>query len=141
MEKYRLTIAMLAMMVAALSFTACGGDDDVDNGGGNASIVGVWECTYYKLNKKVSGIHEDNSIQIGDRVCFKSDGTYYTDDETGRWSQKGNTLIIEGTVKFGDSSGINVPIEYNITKLTSTEFEFTIDLGIADAIWRFKRVS
>lgn len=42
MEKYRLTIAMLAMMVAALSFTACGGDDDeVDNGSGSNTVFTI----------------------------------------------------------------------------------------------------
>ena len=45
MKKLYSTVMMLAMMVAALSFTACGGDDEVDNGG-DASIVGMWECTY-----------------------------------------------------------------------------------------------
>ena len=36
MKKIYSTLTMLAMMVAALSFTACGDDDDeIDNGGGN----------------------------------------------------------------------------------------------------------
>ena len=142
MKKIYSTLTMLAMIVAALCFTDCGGDDDeIDNGGGDASIVGVWECTYIDFNKNAPGIHEDNSIQIGDRVCFKSDGTYYTDKETGKWSQKGNTLIIEGAVEFGDIYRYNIPIEYKITKLTSKEFELTIDLGIIDALYRFKRIS
>ena len=43
MKRIYFSIMMLAMMVAALSFTACGGDDD-DEINGNVSIVGVWEC-------------------------------------------------------------------------------------------------
>lgn len=35
MKKFYSTVMMLVMMVAALSFTACSGDEDViDNGGG-----------------------------------------------------------------------------------------------------------
>ena len=34
MKKYYSVLVMLAMMVAALSFTACGGSDDEEDGGG-----------------------------------------------------------------------------------------------------------
>lgn len=40
MKKIYSTLTMLAMMVAAFGFTACGGDDeDVNNGGGDSSYV------------------------------------------------------------------------------------------------------
>ena len=39
MKKLYSTIIMFAMMVAALSLTACGGDDEVDNGGGGSSGI------------------------------------------------------------------------------------------------------
>lgn len=41
MKKLYSTITMLAMMVAALSLTACGGSDDEDGVG--TSIVGIVE--------------------------------------------------------------------------------------------------
>ena len=61
---------------------------------------------------------------------------YYTDyDETGRWSLKGNTL----TVTVNDK--ISIPCDYNVTKLTETALEFSLDLGILKARYKFKRVS
>ena len=44
MKKYNLVLFMLAMIVAALSFTACGGsDDDEIDGGGSSELVGTWD--------------------------------------------------------------------------------------------------
>lgn len=114
-----------------------------ENGGvvGNASIVGVWECTNIDLDAEHPETIKDVKMRIGERVYFKSDGTYSTDDETGRWTVKGNKLIIDGVVRLGDSSGVSIPFEYTITKLTSRELEFTLDLGFVKATYRFKRVS
>ena len=141
MKSIRLFGIALLTVLMCVSFTACGGDDDdVDNGGGEASIVGVWECTYLDLDKDYPGLHADAHLNIGDRVRFKSDGTYYAsysdgEYETGRWSLNGNTLTIAADVE------ISIPFEYNVTKLTSTELEFNIDLGILKAYYKFKRVS
>ena len=147
MKKVYSTVMMLVMMVAALSLIACGSDDDeVDNGKVEASIVGEWECTYLDFDKNTSGLYVESRINIGDRVRFQSDGTIYArfsdgESETGRWSMRGNALIIDGAVRLGDSSSVDVPFEYNVTKLTSTELEFNIDLGILKAFYKFKRVS
>ena len=136
MRKLYSTIMMLAMMVAALSFTACGGDDDdVDNGGGEASIVGMWECTHFDADTDYPEMFE-STIHVGTRVCFQPGGTYYTDyGETGSWSLKGNTL----TVTVDDD--FRIPCDYTVSKLTETALEFSIDLGILKANYRFKRVS
>ena len=141
MKKVYSTVMMLAMMVAALSFTACGGDDEVDNGKVEASIVGVWECTALDIDAEYPEMIADEKMHIGERVYFNSDGTYSTDEETGRWTQKGNTLIMNGEVRLGDYSNKTVPFEYTITKLTSTELEFYIDLVLVKATYRFKRIS
>ena len=141
MKKLYSTIMMLALMVAALSFIACGGDDDeVDNGGGNASIIGVWECTQYDFDTDYPEMFDGSETQIGDRVCFKSDGTYYTecimqDNETGRWNQKGNTLTMVQNAPYA------IPVDYKIEKLTSTVLEFSGDIGICKFFCRCKRVS
>ena len=141
MKKVYSTITMLAMMVAALSFTACGGDDDeVDNGGGEASIVGMWECTYFDFDSDYPEQFDNAGMQIGDRVRFKSDGTYEADyksgyNETGRWSLKGNTLTVAVNAEP------SIPFDYKITKLTSTELEFTFDMKIMKLLYRCKRIS
>lgn len=135
MKKLYSTMMMLAMMVAALGFTACGGDDDVDNGKVDSTIVGEWECTHFDSDTDYPEMFE-STIYVGTRVCFQSGGTYYTDyGETGRWSLKGNTL----TITVNDK--ISIPCDYNVTKLTATALEFTIDLGIMKASYKFKRVS
>ena len=75
---------MFAMMFAALSLTACGGDDDEVDNGGDASIVGMWECTYFVIDTDYPEMFDDNSgMKIGDRIRFKSDGTYETDYKSG----------------------------------------------------------
>ena len=141
MKKVYSTVMMLAMMVAALSFTACGSDDDeVDNGKVEASIVGVWECTYFDFDTDYPEMFDNSGMQIGDRVWCESDGRYSTDyksgdNETGRWSLKGNILTVRANVEP------SFPFDYRITKLTSTELEFNIDLGLLKAFYKFKRVS
>lgn len=111
MKTIHSTVMMLAIMVATLGFTACGGDgdnDEVDNGGGNVSIVGMWECTSF-INNDPS---IEGEIQIGDRICFKPDGTYYWDDGyDGQWSLEKEHLKLDG-------------LNCKITKLTSTELAF-----------------
>ena len=47
MKKIYSFFAMLTMMVAALSLSACGGDDDVDNGGGDGSYDDNQYCHVY----------------------------------------------------------------------------------------------
>ena len=140
MKKIYPPAMMLAMMVAALSFTACGGDDDVDNGKGEASIVGVWECTYFDFDTDYPEMFDNSGMQIGDRVRFYSDGTYETDyksghNETGKWSLNGNILTVSA------NADLSIPFDYKIITLTSTNLEFTIDIELLKAIYRLKRVS
>lgn len=141
MKKLYSTVMMFAMMFAALSLTACGGDDDEVDNGGDASIVGMWECTYFVFDTDYPEMFDDNSgMKIGDRIRFKSDGTYETDyksghKETGRWSLNGNTLTV------AENADISIPLDYKITKLTSTDFELTVDIGLLKANYKFKRVS
>ena len=44
MKKIYSTILLLAMMVAALGLTACGGDDD-EIGGNSSFLIGTWSVT------------------------------------------------------------------------------------------------
>jgi len=133
MKKLYSTIMMLAMMVAALSLTACGGDDDGGNGGADASIVGVWECTYYDVHTTIPNYTKQT--EVGDRIRFNSDGTYSTDKETGKWKQNGNTLTVMLDAE------IVIPVDYKIEKLTSTELELSCDIGILSFYMKLKRVS
>ena len=132
MKKLYSTIMLLAMMVAAVSFTACGGDDD-DKGGTDASIVGVWECTYYDMHSNIPNYTKQTDV--GDRVRFNSDGTYSTDKETGKWKKEGNTLTLMLDAE------VVIPVNYKIEKLTATELELSGDIGIISFYMKLKRVS
>jgi hypothetical protein len=130
MKKLYSTIMMFAMMVAALSFTACGGDDD-DNEGSDVAIVGVWEVTSCTAQ---SDFDVEGGIAVGDRIYFNADGTYRDSEDTGRWSKSGNTI----TITLNDGS---IPGVFQIKKLTTTELEMLLDYGFLTATVKCKRVS
>lgn len=124
MKKY-LSI-LVAVMLAALSFTltSCGDDDD-DEPSVNAEIVGTWE----NLTSQKYGAYS---------ICqLRQDGTYieyqgeteYADSEIvyGHWSRSGNTLITGTEV---------MTLESTIIKLTDTEMQLS-SFGI---VQDFKRV-
>ena len=74
MKKFYSTIMMLAMMVAALSFTACGGDDD-DEIEGEASIVGVWKCVSADYGEWEAYLKEET--QLLRKMRFLVNAKYY----------------------------------------------------------------
>ena len=128
------SIFMLAMMcMAAVCFTACGGDDDGGKGGAEASIVGVWECTSYDVQTSLPDYTKQTDV--GDRISFNSNGTYSTDKETGRWKQNGRTLTLMLDAE------ISIPVEYKIEKLTASELELSGNIGILQFYIKLKRIS
>ena len=122
-------------MVAALSFTACGGDDD--NEGDNNSIVGVWECTSMDYSDVLGndGDDDEEQLKVGERLAIKSDGTYSEPNDSGRWSLNGNHLTCISNDEY------SIPADFIVSKLTSKELVLTIDYGIFKATIKFKRVS
>ena len=135
MKQIYSTLMMLAMMVAALSFTACGGADDeeVDNN----SIVGVWECTSMDYSNVFGDdeYEDEEELKVGERLTIKSDGTYSEPNDSGRWSLHGNQLTCISNDEY------SIPAVYIVSKLTSKELVLTIDYGIFKATIKFKRVS
>lgn len=98
MKKIYSTIMMLAMMVAALSFTACSSDDDNDSKETNSDLVGTWSVQ----SVEGWGMSEDDFY---DYMQFRSDGTYievqededaekgYTVDK-GKWTVSNNKIVL-----------------------------------------------
>lgn len=129
MKKLYSSIMLLAMMVAALSLTACGGDDDengVDGGNNSETLVGKWKCTYLDYGKWAS-YDADSGTSVGDLIYFNSDHTYYTvetddDNDSGTWSLSGNHL----TVKSNDPYSFGIAMVYDISLTANT---FTIKFG------------
>lgn len=95
MKKLYSTIMMLAMMVAALGFTACGGDDEGDDGISSSMIVGTWKPT------NVEG-WPNELLEKGDGsiMQFKKDGSFivvYLEDkeiEKGDWILRNDKLTM-----------------------------------------------
>ena len=119
MKKVYSTIMMLAMMVAALSFTACGGDDD-DEIEGEASIVGVWKCVSADYGEWEAYL-KDNT-RVGDLIYFNSDHTYRAvgnNNDSGTWSLNGNTLKIDSYDSY------SIPMTYTVSQLTSNSLTIT----------------
>ena len=66
MKKYYSAMIMFAMMVAALSFTACGGSDDEDDEGGTSSseLVGTWDLETVENFFKGEATGTDNGEEV-----------------------------------------------------------------------------
>ena len=96
MKKLYSPIMLLAMMVAALSLTACSGDDE-DIIGDSSLLVGTWSVTY----AQGWGHESDDEHEY---IQFKSNGTYINvqfDDglyiTEGTWRATGNKIIMKET--------------------------------------------
>ena len=117
MKKIYSTIMMLAMMVAALSFTACGDDDDDTP---ETSICGIWKCVSANYGEW-EGYMEDET-RVGDILYLNEDHTFNVNNNNGTWSLSGNTLTL--------NSGI--PVSYKITQLTASTLSVTLkEMGIS----------
>ena len=126
MKKLYSTIMMLAIMVAALSFTACGSDDDGD--AANTSIVGVWECTSAHYGEWESYLKEN--LKAGDVLTLNADKTYTVrgnDNESGTYSVKGSTLTFKSS-----SASVDWTIQRvssNTLSLRQNEFGFRLSFS------------
>ena len=124
MKKLYSTIMMLAMMVAALSLTACGSDDDDDN---STLIVGVWECTSANYGSMGSAVR--NNLMEGDILTINSDMTYSIKgnrNSSGRCSVNNDEITISG-------------YKYKINNLSSTNLSLSLNLNGRTFSWSFRR--
>ena len=128
MKRIYFSIMMLAIMVAALSFTACGGDDD-DEINGNVSIVGVWECESAQYGEWDDML--EANTKVGDLFIVNSDYTYKIvghGGDSGTWSQNGKSFTMKPNGTY------SVPVTYQISELTPT----TLTLSLTSDIFAVK---
>ena len=111
---------MLAMMVAALSFTACGGSEEDDEVEGSSSfLIGTWS------------VSTNSGVDSGDYFQFKSDGTFtsvsldYNDVEIkkGIWRIIEDELVLDW--KDGGDSRFTIIIHTKST-MTVTFYDIPI---------------
>lgn len=123
---------MLATIVAALSFTACGGSDSDDDGGNVSPIVGTWKA------EDVSGWIDNFSYDWNDSYLqFKKDGTFIianeiNDKHYGDWVLNNNTLSLHYT----DDTWVGVRLSYDVITLNQQ----SLGLAIYGLKIKFKRV-
>ena len=101
MKKIYSLMMMLAMMAAALGFTACGSSSDSDDeGGGDTSmLVGTWEIvqdvTYFEGKPKyyecygAYWVFTNNTITIHDKEDLM-------DGQTVNYTLRGDKLVVAG---------------------------------------------
>ena len=113
MKKFLLSLMSIALMaVVCVGFTACGSDDDGDNGGGSGDIVGVWKRTY----KKTTYFQQNNSgewVQVGDPKVKTYDGK----EASGFRFLPGNKAV-----------EIDIDADNNV-KYEGEQFEYKIENG------------
>lgn len=139
MKKIQLLFLMLATLTASLTFTSCKKDDGPDN---KTLLVKKW---YYK--SYVTSGYSTTAFYADDYWDFKANGTF---EETWDWGNGTYTLINDQktiSITFpgpskavanmelaNNVSSVNNSVsaalairtyEFNITKLTATELEFT----------------
>lgn len=122
MKKLKYYVFLCGLLTMALTFNACGSDDDTDDGGYSSLIIGRW--SYYSYT--VSG-GETVVVPIDDwdytEWEFKKDGTYDC-YHTG----KGRPLHLEGTFKWKMEDGklwVNADGYWDgvsLVRLNDTEF-------------------
>ena len=110
MKKLYSTIMLLAMMVAALSLTACGGDDEDDDFGvgggkyGNGSklelknLKGTW--TTVAVNSVPPSEKEDNYMGFTFHVYWDDSYQYESGSNVGELTLENSSLCIYGTPKM-----------------------------------------
>ena len=115
MKKIYSMMMMLAMMVAALNFTACSSDDDETS---EVSICGTWKC----VSTNYGQWGNSDGTKVGDIFYINEDHTYKivgNNNENGTWTLNGNKL----TCNISDG----FPWTYTVTQLTTSTLSITAD--------------
>jgi len=119
MIKCNSTFMMLVMMIASLTFTACGDDDNSETSGGN--IIGTWVCDVQKeFDMEIEGISSTHYVQ------FKSDGSMISVDVNS----------YDRSVWEEFTPDDEVIVEYGTWKITNGKLYMTDDDGTEIASYK-----
>lgn len=128
MKQIYSTLMMLALMVAALSFTACGDDSDENEyGSPDSFIIGTWECVYaegWGLEDDEDGLefiqYKPDRTYLNVQIDEEFDGGLYV--SKGTWEIKDDVIIMKET--DGDLKGTT----YKYTIVSKRQSELTIEM-------------
>ena len=130
MNKLYSTLMMLAMMFAALCFTACSSDSDEDEGSVSySSLVGTWQTVY------TEGWGVSVGVEDGlEYIQFKQDGSFIRvlddedgiDIENGLWKIQDGDLVLRITDgEIAGSSFAYKILDWGKEKITVSVLGFT----------------
>ena len=144
MKKIYSTIMMLAMMIVALSLSACGGSDSDDEDGTEEQIenmsqsngYGTWKMVDYEVliqNEALSDLFSFN-VYSTVYVQIREDGTYthvglYESKayiSSGTWKRNGNNI----TAREYEGNHVGVTNTYTIVELTPKKSKIIGPFGI-----------
>ncbi len=112
MKKFKFLAFLLVGVIACLGFTACGGDDDDEDGPDNpateSSLVGTWQTSYYD---------EDDKCNNTETVTFKKNGTWNSTLKCSKYGTEKNSgkYVLNGDPATGallTLSGIDPDDDY-----------------------------
>ena len=114
MKALKLFIMLMAMMVTAITFTACGGDDDEENIGSSSELVGTWDMltitSYYSgESPEVENVSDAYWVFTADKLTVH--------DKTDLANGKSVSYTYNGNSK--ELSIIGYPL-YTVTELSKS---------------------
>ena len=114
MKLFKVTFVLLAMMVTAITFTACGSDDDEDNIVSSSELVGTWDMltitSYYSgESPEVENVSDAYWVFTADKLTVH--------DKTDLANGKSVSYTYNGNSK--ELSIIGYPL-YTVTELSKS---------------------
>lgn len=118
------------ILIGILTFTNCSSDDDNNNSGTDASIIGTWIGTSSTYNGNNSGVPDNNIVKFtsDNRTEFIYEGFGNNGEdisELGDWSKNGNTL----SIFWDDADAGNKTYILQITELTENSLKWSTEIS------------
>ena len=118
------------ILIGILTFTSCSSDDDNNDSGTNASIIGTWNWTSSTFNGNNSGVPDNNSVKFTSdnrtEFIYEGFGNNGQDiSEFGDWSKNGNTL----TINWDDADPGNETYILQIEELTENSLKWKTEIS------------
>ena len=118
------------ILIGILTFTSCSSDDDNNDSGTDASIIGTWNGTSSTFNGNNSGVPDNNIVKFTSdnrtEFIYEGFGNNGQDiSEFGDWSKSGNTL----TINWDDADPGNETYILQIEELTENSLKWKTEIS------------
>lgn len=121
---------LCGILIGILTFTSCSSDDDNNDNGTDASIIGTWNGISSTFNGNNSGVPDNNIVKFTSdnrtEFIYEGFGNNGQDiSEFGDWSKNGNTL----TISWDDADPGNETYILQITELTENSLKWSTEIS------------